>query len=174
MTVVAETRRQLADGRRLSGAVDADHKDDRRLIAQSQAAAAVHVHHLLDELLEPLDELTLVGRLPRLELLDELDGGGHANVGADQRLLDALPRPRVGRVEEELLGKRLAAARERLTEASQPAAVAFALVSSVRLGVVAEKLGPARHAESACRLSGSPASLFDTIWETPSAPIVTP
>ena len=48
------------------------------------------------------------------------------------------------------------------------------LVSPLGLGVVAEKLGPARHAESACRLSRSPASRFDTIWETPSAPIVTP
>ena len=174
MAVVAKARRKLADGCGLSGAVHADHEDHRRLLAQSQSAAAVGGHHLLDELLEALDELALVRRLARLELLDELDGGGHADVRANQRLLDALPRVRVGRVEEELLGERLAASCERLTQAPEPASPALRLVSPLRLGVVAEKLSPARHAESACRLSGSPASLFDTIWETPSAAIVTP
>ena len=60
------------------------------------------------------------------------------------------------------------------TFAPEPAGPALRLVSPLTLGVVAEKLGPARHAESACRLSRSPASRFDTIWETPSAPMVTP
>ena len=107
------------------------------------------------------------------EVLEDAAGDRNPDVGPDESFLETLPRLGVGRVEEEILCERLAAARERLAQAAEPppAAVAFVLLG---LGVVAEKLRPARHAESACRLSRSPASLFDTIWETPSAPIVTP
>ena len=90
---------ELADGRRLAGAVDADDEDDGGPVADAAAGdAAVHVG--LDEreqvLAQPAAHGGLVGRAvdldPGAQRLDELGGGLDAEVGGDEGVLDLLPR----------------------------------------------------------------------------------
>ena len=104
---------ELADRRRLAGAVDADGHDHRRVVAYVDAvlARAGDAGEQLDEpLLQRLAALDHArGRL-LLELADDLRGRRRADVGHDQRLLQALPRLVVERVEE----RRLDLGRQRL------------------------------------------------------------
>ena len=90
----------------------------------------------------------------------------------DERFFDPFPRFLVSRVEEEVLGERLPAAGQGLTEAAEPALPVVLLLFGGLL-VLAEELGPAAaHAERAC--NGSEESRLETISVTPWAPIVTP
>ena len=136
--VLVELAGQLADGRRLSGAVDADDEDDARARLEGER------RWLPEQRLDLLDEraLELSGDAARLEPPYELGRRGNSDVASDQRLLEPLPGLVVGRVEprrRQLGGERLAALRERL---AHPAEEARAL-RLVRLrDVVAEKLGP--------------------------------
>ena len=91
----------LADGRRLARAVHADHEDHGRLRGDVDALrlgilglehAGDHVGELVHERLARLD---LLGRAALLELVDDLDGAVHADVGGDQQLLDLLVEPPV-------------------------------------------------------------------------------
>ncbi len=86
----------LADGRRLAGAVHADHEDDGRRSDTSmrwrsgssgRSGLGDHVGELV---LERLLGLDLLGRAALLELVDDLDGAVDADVGGDQRLLGLL------------------------------------------------------------------------------------
>ncbi len=73
---------------------------------------AEHRRRLLDERLGQVSDLAA-----RLEPPDELGRGRHADVGRDQRLLEALPGLVVGRVEgrgRELVGERTAALAQRI------------------------------------------------------------
>ena len=131
-------------------------------------------HELGDHLLERCQQLLLRHGLAGLEAPHDLDSRRDSTVGREQCLLDALPGLVVTRIEDgggELAGQRLAAGREGIAEAGEPAPRAV-----VRLGLAvlaAQELGPrAAHALSACAASG--ASRLETICETPSAPIVTP
>ena len=165
--------RELADRGRLARPVDADDEHDGRLPVEGEALLAVHGDHLGDHLLEPFEQVCLTGRVPSLELLDDLDGRRNAAVGRDEGLLDPLPRLLVARVKDELAGQRLTARRKRFAQAPEPAA-ALLLVGGGGNVVVAQELRPgARHALSACA-SGSAGRRFDTTCETPSPPIVTP
>ena len=94
-TVLAELAGELADGRRLPGAVDADDEDDARARVERER------RRLAEQGLDLLDErvLEIAGDAARLEPAHELGRGGHADVAADQRLLEPLPRLVVGRVE---------------------------------------------------------------------------
>ena len=97
-----------------------------------------------DDLLQPLDELLLAPGLALLEALHDLDGRGHAAVGGDQRLLDALPGLVVAGVEEEVARERLPACRERFAQPPEPAA-ALLLVLGRRVLGIAEELRPGAH-----------------------------
>ena len=123
--LLAQVPGDLADRRRLAGAVDADHHQHRRLGAEVDrgAAAAGDLGEDLDQAVAHGDAvggdgagLDLV-----LEPLDHRGGGRGAGVGEDQRLLQPLPGLVVDAVEEagrDLLGQRLAAFREALAQAA--------------------------------------------------------
>ena len=116
--VLGELRRQLADRRRLAGAVDADDEDHTRPCRDVECARIAE--QLCDLLRERLAEVA--ERAARLEPAHELGGRAHADVGLDQRLLEPLPRELVARVEGgrgDLLGERAARLRERVAEARE-------------------------------------------------------
>ena len=161
---------QLADGRRLPRAVDADDEDHARGRLECER------RWIPEQRLDLLDERALeISRdAARLEPSYELGRRGNPDVASDQRLLEPLPGLVVGRVEprrRELGGERLAALRERL---AHPAEEAGAL-GLVGLGdVVAEKLGPGVAHAVAARGCWCCGRRLETTWETPSGPIVTP
>ena len=94
-TVLGELRRELPDRRGLAGAVHADDEHDRRLRGDVEARRAAEQRlHLFDETV-----LQTARRPPQLEATNQLGGRGHADVAADERLLEPLPRVSVGRVE---------------------------------------------------------------------------
>ena len=136
--VLAEPVRELADRRRLAGAVDADDEDDARL------AREIDARRLAEELRdfggERVVEVAEIGA--RLEPAHELRGRGHADVAGDQRLLESFPRGVAG-IEgrgRELLRERTAAAPERVAQAREHAR---ALLRALLLGPpVAEQLSP--------------------------------
>ena len=179
--VLGELHRELPDRRRLAGPVHADDEHDRRAAGQVEARRAAEERlYLLDEtILEP------ARGSPELEPADELGRRRDADVAADERLLEPLPRIRVGRVERglrELLGERAPALRERVAHAGEHAC-ALRLVRGGRL--VAEQLGPGQAhenqpmrpcyaAELTAARASSRGSLRETTCETPSGPMVTP
>ena len=86
--VLAELLRELADRRRLAGAVDADDEDHRRAGRERQRRRRPEQRRdLLGERLREVAHI-LAGLEPRDELGRRLD----ADVGAEQRLLEPLPR----------------------------------------------------------------------------------
>ena len=88
----------LADRRRLAGAVDPDDHQHRGAVAQVDpgAVGALRRGSLRQNCDQPLAQLLAVGDLPRLDLVLETPdhGGGRrcADVGENQRLLEVLPR----------------------------------------------------------------------------------
>ena len=168
--MLGELARELADRRRLPGAVDADDQDHARLAVERER------RRLAEERLDLLDErlLQVAGHAARLESADELCGRRHADVAGDQRLLEPLPRIVVRRVEGgrgELGRERTPALCERIAHAREESG----LLRLVRLrDLVAEELGPGvAHAVAAscCWCCGS---RRETTCDTPSGPIVTP
>jgi hypothetical protein len=129
---VAQVPGELADRRRLAGAVDADDEDDRRLVADVDRVVA-RAGQLGEQLGQPAgerlaaDERALLGFA--LEPLDHLGGGACADVGVDQRLLEPLP----GRLVEvaleqrrlDLGGERLARLAHRVAQAAEETASAI-------------------------------------------------
>ncbi len=105
--MLGEPRRELADRRRLAGAVHADDEDHARPCLHVQRArVAEQLCHLVDERRAEIADLTA-----RLEPAHELGGRRHADVCLDQRLLEPLPREVVRRIERrgsDLLGERAA------------------------------------------------------------------
>src|SRR5204862_59968 len=86
---------ELADRRRLAGAVDADRHDHGRRVAHVDpvlAGAGDVGEHLRQAPAERLAADDLATRRPLLELADDARGRRRADVGHDQRLLEALPR----------------------------------------------------------------------------------
>ena len=85
---------ELADRRRLAGAVDADDEDHGRVGAQVDVVVA-GLGEVGEELRQPLGQRLAAGDLALLGLplepLDDLRGRARADVGVDQRLLQALP-----------------------------------------------------------------------------------
>ena len=143
-------------------------------------AAERERRRLAEQRLDLLDERVLeVARdAARLESPDELGGRRHADVAADERLLEPLPRLVVGRVEagrRELGGERPAALRERLAHARRRNRCARARpppsTSSPRSS--AQVQAHARHA-CRCAAAGAAGGAAETTCETPSGPIVTP
>ncbi len=119
----------LADRRRLAGAVDPDHQQHRRLVAEVDrgASGAGNLGEDLDQAC--LHRLAVCRNGARLDLvlepLNHLGRGRSTGVGEDQRLLQPLPGLLVDAVEEarrELLGERFAALGEALAEAAEDAA----------------------------------------------------
>ncbi len=115
MAVLAQPLGQLADRRRLAGAVDADDEQDARV--------GVHVERR--RFAEQIRDLFRQGGgevgdvLPPFEPLHERGRRGYAHVGTNQSLFETLPRGLVARIEccgGELGGQRLAAFRERIAE----------------------------------------------------------
>ena len=95
--LLAQVPGELADRRRLAGAVDADHQQHRRprragrcgrRPATGRSSASSSVSRAVSA--SPPITLAALGLL--LELLDDLGGRPRADVGVDQRLLEALPR----------------------------------------------------------------------------------
>ncbi len=126
----------LADRRRLAGAVDADHQQHRRLAAEVDRGARGG-----GDLGEDLDQalahrLAVGGDAAALDLVlepfDHLGRGRRADVGEDQRLLQPLPGLVVDALEEagrDLLGQRLAALGEALAQAAEDAAALLGALS---------------------------------------------
>ena len=105
--VLAQLLRELADRRRLAGAVHADDEDHARRVREvERRGLAEQRGDLLGERGVQLGEV-----LTRLEPSDQLRGRPDPDVGVDQRLLEPLPRCVVRRIERrdlELLGERAA------------------------------------------------------------------
>jgi hypothetical protein len=99
--VVAEELRELADGRGLADAVDADHQHDGGPGAELEGGVEGR-EALLQRLAEHALEVGGVGRRValhlRTEVVDDLLGDVGAEVGADQRLLQVVPRGLVDRL----------------------------------------------------------------------------
>ena len=118
--VLVELGRELADGGRLAGAVDADDEDHARPSSHVQARRLPEQPRNL--LLQGRSEIGAVAT--SLQPQDELCSGRYADVGCDQRLLEPLPRRRVAGVEgrdRDLLGQRAAALAERVPQAREQA-----------------------------------------------------
>ena len=168
--MLVEVVGELADRRRLPGAVDADDEENARLVAhRERPRLPEHRRRFLDERLGEI-----AGHAARLEPLDELGGGRHADVGRDQRLLEPLPGLVVGRVEGgcgELAGQRAPALAERVAQASEEAGLGGPLLVTL---LVPEQGAPRRHRARGYAATASRGRRRDTIWETPSAPMVTP
>ena len=130
-SVLRRCHGELADRRRLAGAVDADDEDHGRVGAQVDLVVA-GAGELGEQLGEPVrerlaaDERALLGLA--FELLDDLRGGPRADVGVDQRLLEALPGVLVEVALEQrrldLGGQRLARLAHVLAQAAEEAAAA--------------------------------------------------
>jgi hypothetical protein len=140
MTVLSQPVGELADRRRLAGAVDADDEHDTRLPRKLDSRRlAEEVRHLDGERLVEVGEIAAC-----LEPSHELSRGGDADVAGDQRLLEPLPGRRLTRVERrccQLLRERPAAAPERIAQARQePGALVCRLL--VRTSV-SEQFSPA-------------------------------
>ena len=149
--------------------LDTAAEDDGRLALEGER------RRIAEERLDLLHERVLepARHSARLEPLDELRRRGNADVAADERLLETLPRLVVGGLERgrgELGGKRAPALGERLAHAPEEAR-ALGLVGLCEL--IAEKLGPGvAHAVAARGCCWG--SRRDTTCDTPSGPIVTP
>ena len=134
---------ELADRRRLAGAVDADDEDDARALGQVQRSRlAQHLGDLLRE--RPIEVGQVVASL---QPAHELGGGADADVALDQRLLEPLPVLVVPGIEGrggELARERPTALAERVAQPSEEAVLLLGgLLRPVR---VAQQLCPAsRH-----------------------------
>ena len=177
--MLTELLSELADGRRLAGAVDADDEDHRGLRAEGERRR--RAEQLLDLLRERLAEVAHLAA--RLEPPHDLRRRANADVAVDERLLEPLPGLLVARVERacgDLGRERAPALRERV---AQPAEEAGPLRLVGRGRLVAEELGPGSgHAGTLAavrlrrelRTGACCGRRRETTWETPSAPIVTP
>jgi hypothetical protein len=141
--VLAQLLGELADRRRLAGAVDADNEDHARAVRQvERAGLAEHLGDLLRERGTEVAEL-----VARLQPSHELGGRAHADVAVDQRLLEPLPvlvRARIEGRGSELPGQCAPALAERV---AQPAEEPLLLLGRfLRAFRVAQQLCPAsRH-----------------------------
>ena len=94
-------RGELADGRRLAGAVDADDEHDRRPAPGRRLGRPVEV--ALDEQRIELGadrRLRAAGVAPCAGALDEVHGERRSDIAGDERLLDVVPLRPVGVAEE--------------------------------------------------------------------------
>ena len=123
--VLAQLLGELADGRRLARAVDADDEDHGRLRAERERGRVAEQQlDLLGQRLAEVAELAA-----GLEPPHDLGRRPHADVAVDERLLEPLPRLLVACVEGaggDLGGQRPAALRERVAQAAEEAASARA------------------------------------------------
>src|SRR5206468_91063 len=94
--------------------VDADDENDARFTRNRETTVSVRGDELLDDGLEPVEELRFASGLALLEPFDDLDSRRNPDVGPDERLLDSFPRGLVRGVEEQVVSERAAAARERV------------------------------------------------------------
>ena len=105
VTVLTKPLGELADRRRLSRPVDADDEEHARTVVHGQRPGIPEqVRDLVGERLVQVSEVAA-----RLEPADQLGGRPHADVRADERLLEPLPGELVGGVERgrlDLLGQR--------------------------------------------------------------------
>ena len=168
--MLRELAGELADRRRLSGPVHADDEDHARTCVEHELRGrSEDVLDLRDErVAEPARDAA------RLEPAHQLGGRGHADVAADERLLESLPRLVVRRVEtrgRELGRQRLPTLGERVPHAGEEAR-SLGLVG--RRDLVAEELGPGVAHAVAARACWCSGSRRDTTCDTPSGPIVTP
>jgi hypothetical protein len=137
--VLLQVPGELADGCRLAGPVDADdeHHGGPRAKIDARPAACGEVGEQLNEAVpDRLRALDAAGLHLALEAPDDLRGGLGADVGHDQRLLEALPGLGVDRLEEagaELRAQCLAAGCEALAQPFEQAA-ASGRVSVLRGG----------------------------------------
>ena len=136
-----EPCRELADRRRLPGAVDADDEDHRRLVSDVEdRGRSEQLGHLLGERLVEIRQLAAA-----LEPPHELGGGANADVAGDERLLEPLPVRVVAGVERgrrhELAGERAPRLRERVAQPREEA-TAFLLRLGRRVRL-AQQLRPA-------------------------------
>ena len=113
MPVLPQPLGQLADRRRLAGAVDADDEQNARV------GPYVENRRVAQERRDLFRQRGVeIGQIrTSFEPPDELGRRGHADVGADQRFLEPLPCSGVTWIERgrrELCGERRAALRERV------------------------------------------------------------
>ena len=148
---------ELADRRRLAGAVDADDQDQRRplLDVEADAVAAAELGEQLDQPgADCVTALELAALDLGLEPADDVGGRPGADVGHDQGLLKPFERLGVERLEQaraDLGSERLAARPQALAQAPEYAAAEFVpgglpYVPGRRCSAVAEvkQLVPAR------------------------------
>src|SRR5439155_1337378 len=138
--VLAQLVRELADGRRLPGAVHADDEDHgRRVVYVEYRGISEERGDLVREGSVELRQI-----LACLEPADQLRGRAHAHVRVDERFLEPLPRRVVGGVERgdlQLLGQGAPRLAERVSQAAEEAALRLGrLVGRV---AVAQELSPA-------------------------------
>ena len=131
--VLAQLLCELADRRRLAGAVDADDEDHGRRVRDVECRGLAEERG--DLLCQRARELAQI--LPRLEAPDQLRRRAHADVRVDQRLFQPLPRRIVLRIEggdDDLLGERTPRLPERFAQAAEEtAALLVGLGARVRL-----------------------------------------
>src|SRR5215212_1372312 len=143
--VVAQAVGELADRRRLTRAVDADHQDNARLPVQLKPRRlAEKDRRLLGQRLAEIADLAA-----RLEPLHELGRRRHADVGRDQGLLETLPGCVVSRIEgsgRDLISQRPAAFAERVSQSREEPTRVLARFPAGAIGVAQELLPGAAHA----------------------------
>ena len=88
VAVLAQALGELADRRRLAGAVDADDEDDARLARRTSSVRGLAEQRAISSASASFRSVEV---LARLEALHELGGRADADVGADQRFLEPLP-----------------------------------------------------------------------------------
>ena len=140
--VLREPRRELADRRRLAGAVDADDEDHGGLVGDVEdRRLAEELGHLLGQRRVQIRELAA-----GLEPPHELGGGADADVAGDERLLEPLPVGVVAGIERgrrrELARERSARLGERVAQPREEPAAAL-LVGLGRRVRLAQQLRPA-------------------------------
>ena len=93
MSLALELGGKLADGGRLSGAIDADHEHHGRLFLDGDAASATgDLKNAPRFATERAPHLRIVVEISlgetRFDASEDCFGGGHADVGGEQHLLD--------------------------------------------------------------------------------------
>ena len=176
---------ELADRRRLAGAVDADDHDHGRACAQLDRVGSASGRACSASSCDQRAPAAPAGphgpaRRLVLEPLDDLRGRARTDVGHDQRLLEALPGLVVERVEQRRLdlgAERRARLAEVLAQAGEHPAPALRLLGSGSAGILPRPAGrsPTRSSRKTSDQSRGMRMRDDSaVTRTPGSPLERP